>query len=79
VAIKLVTLQAEHTAMETLNDSIGGIISPVNQARIVRNFELYDLETGGLKMASDCKSYVKALYGAGTPEYELVSAIKFRR
>lgn len=79
MAIKLVTLQAEYTAMETLNDSIGGIIRPVNQARIVRNFELYDLETGGLKIASDCKNYVKALYGAGSAEYALVRAIKFRR
>jgi hypothetical protein len=79
MAINLVTMVAEHAAMEALNEKVSGMLNHVNQARLVRNFELYDLDSGGLRIGEDCKLYVKTLYGAGSEEYAQVRIIKFKK
>lgn len=79
VELQLTTLTAEHTAMEALNNNIGVIIAPVNQARIARNEALYNETTGVVAIALASKNYVKALFGAGSAEYKLVSGIKYTK
>lgn len=78
MAIHVATMRAEQSAMEALNDKVYVMLNHVNQARLVRNYELYDLDSGALKIGEDCKLYVKALYGAGSEEYALLRDIRFR-
>ncbi|MGB7200743.1 MAG: hypothetical protein WBD16_00595 [Pyrinomonadaceae bacterium] len=39
---------------------------------------LYDLDTGLVTLAVFVKKYVKALFGAASPQYDQVSGLKFR-
>jgi hypothetical protein len=65
--------------MKTLNDNIGTIIAPVENARIVRDKALYATDTGIVDIALLVKGYVKGLYGAKAPETKMISGIKFTR
>lgn len=50
----------------------------VKKARINRNKKLYDPTEGLINRAKLVKIYVKSLYGASSPQYKDINAIKFR-
>ena len=77
--LMVAALTTLYTAMKNANDTIGAIIAPVDQARITRDHQLYDKDTGMLDVAQKCKDYVRGLFGAKAPETKLVTRIKFRR
>lgn len=49
----------------------------LNKQLTTRNEKLYSEDTGLYDIAQDVKKYVKSVYGATSPEYKNVSAIKF--
>lgn len=75
--LKVPAMKALYTPMKDANDAIGTILAPVDQARIDRDHGLYDKDSGAIDLAKACKQYVKALYGATSPEAKLVTGIKF--
>jgi hypothetical protein len=77
--LKTASLQTYSDSLLTANEELSEIIAPVNQSRIDRNHALYDEFTGLIDIAYDCKDYVKAIFGSGSPEYLAVLAIKFTR
>ena len=77
--IKITTLQGLYTTLKGYNDGIGGVIAPVDGARVTRNHELYDAGTGIVDVALKVKNYVRGLYGARSAEARLITRIKFTR
>ncbi|MEQ1605856.1 MAG: hypothetical protein ABL999_13415 [Pyrinomonadaceae bacterium] len=78
VALKVVTIQALHTQMTTANTNVVATAVPLSNSRIDRNGVLYAEGTGLTDVAALCKKYVKALYGASSPQYAQVSGLEFR-
>ncbi len=77
--LTIAALRAVSNNMATLNNDIGGIIAPVDTARIARNTGLYGEGTGVLDIAQACKDYVVGAFGATSAQAKLVKRIKFRR
>ena len=50
-----------------------------SNARISRNSVLYAENTGLVEIALEVKKYVKAIFGATSPQYKQVSGIKFKK
>lgn len=76
--LKVIAMKALYQPIKDANDAIGTILAPVEQARLDRDHDLYDDETGVIDIAKACKKYVKGLFGATSPEAKLVVGIKFR-
>jgi hypothetical protein len=77
--ITITTLETLQLDMKNLNDSIGAVLGPKEAAKILRDHLLDDEEVGLLDMAFACKAYVKAVFGASSPEAKSIAGIKFRR
>lgn len=76
--LKAPAMKLFYTPMKDANDAIGTILAPVDQARLDRDHGLYDADSGVIDLAKACKQYVKALFGATSPEAKLVTGIKFK-
>lgn len=72
---QLVSYSAQLKAANTA--SIMAATDAVN-ARDERDSVLYDLETGLVTAAVLVKKYVKAVFGANSPQYNQISGLKFR-
>lgn len=51
--------------------------TPLSTARIARNEVLYKQNTGIVDITVDVKNYVKSVFGATSPQYKLISNLKF--
>ncbi|HLG35817.1 MAG TPA: hypothetical protein VI757_13120, partial [Bacteroidia bacterium] len=77
--LKVVTLTAKHTAMDTANNNVKANKPAFNNAIIARNKAFYTTKTGLVDVGQGSKDYVRQLFGYGTPEFRLVSPLKFRK
>ncbi len=75
--ITIDALTTLYTDLKALNNNIGGILSPVSNARIARNESLYNKSTGMYQIQKLVKKYVISLYGATSPKTKLITKIKF--
>jgi hypothetical protein len=66
------------TAMRSTNDAAMEAIVPLTAARQERDNLLYNDQTGMMGTALRVKDYVKAVFGANSPQYKEVRGIKFR-
>jgi hypothetical protein len=71
------SLTAFHTNLRNANTNVINKEVAYSNARISRNNVLYAENTGLVDIASDVKKYVKAIFGATSPEYKQISGIKF--
>jgi len=76
--LKVESLFAEHAKMIALNEKIDYLSEQISLTRQARNEALYDKDMGALTTMKACRSYIKGIFGHHSPEYKLVSAIKFR-
>ena len=53
------------------------VAKAIKNARIARDHSFYDEKTGIPDIANAVKEYIKSVYGAGSPEYKLATAIQF--
>ncbi|MBI5215739.1 MAG: hypothetical protein HY960_08295 [Ignavibacteriae bacterium] len=70
------------TLLETLrakNKAVTDAYTPLSTARINRDTLLYQEETGLVDIAADVKSYVKSVFGATSPQFNQITAIKFTK
>ena len=72
---ELVNYSAQLKAANTASIDAGTAIA---NARVTRDVVLYDLDTGLVTLAVLVKKYVKALFGAASPQYRQISALRFR-
>lgn len=73
------SLTAFHANLQTENNNVLHAEVAYSNARIARDTVLYDEATGLVNTASDVKKYVKAIYGATSPQYKQISGIKFTK
>lgn len=76
--LKVTNLNAFLTNMKQTNDALALLDDALKQARIQRNNHLYNEETGLVETAKAVKKYVKSVFTANSPQYELVNSIKFK-
>ena len=65
--------------LQTANKNVTSAEVAYSNARISRDTVLYSDDTGLIDIASDVKKYVKAIFGATSPQYKQVSGIKFKK
>jgi hypothetical protein len=76
--LKIETLKALHTTLKQNNTDVIIATVHLSNARIARNKVLYTQNTGLLDIAFDCKTYIKSVFGATSPQYKQVSRLYFK-
>lgn len=77
--LKVATLNTMLADLRTKNTAVINATTTLSNARIARDKTLYAEITGLIDVALDVKQYVKSLFGASSPQYKQVSALKFSR
>lgn len=77
-ALKVTTLKQMHTAMVTANDAVAGAWAQISDTRNKRDNILYNPTSGLVATAAMVKKYVKALYGAESPQFKQLNHIAFK-
>lgn len=77
--LKVSSLTALYNSLKTKNDAVIAAEIPLSNARLARNKELYEENTGLVDLAADVKSYIKSVFGATSPEFKQVSGLLFTR
>lgn len=72
-------LQNFSTVLKTANTGVIDSYTAISNGRLGRNDELYADGTGLCDLAALVKNYVKALYGASSPQFKQVSGLSFRK
>lgn len=75
--LKLENLNTYHQALKSATLAVDQTESELNTKMIERDKILYTEETGVYDISQKIKKYVKSVYGATSPEFATVSAIKF--
>ncbi len=75
--LKLTNLETYKNSLVSSTQSVDQTEAELNNKLIERDQLLYADGTGLYSIAQNVKKYVKSLYGANSPEYTNVSAIKF--
>ncbi len=73
------SLTTFHASLQTANTNVINAEVTYSNARISRDNVLYAGNTGLVDIASDVKKYVKAIFGATSPQYKQISRIKFTK
>lgn len=71
------TLQNTCNNLKELNAQVINTNTQLSNIRIARNEILYKLDTGLTDTALAVKNYIKAVFGATSPQYKQVSSLKF--
>ncbi len=79
IDLQIATLQARAQDLNNKNNQEAIAAAPLSNARIERNKILYTEKTGLVPIAFDAKKYVKSVFGANSPEYNLIKGIKFKK
>lgn len=77
--LQIATLEAKQIELATKNDDVANAYVTVSNSRIDRNNTLYTKDDSIFEVASEIKKYIKALYGATSPEFAQVKGIEFKK
>ncbi|WP_321347302.1 hypothetical protein [uncultured Draconibacterium sp.] len=77
VELQVATLTTLSTNLQAKNSAVISAEVPLSNARIERNNVLYAPTTGLVETAGKVKTYVKAIFGATSPQYKQISKLKF--
>ncbi len=75
--LKVATLQTLVTNMRASNTAASVAYAKITAARIARNELFYNPNTGLYVASLEVKKYVKAVFGASSPQYKQISGIAF--
>ena len=79
VDLQIVSLDAKIADLTTKNNAVAKVYAAVSNARIARDKILYTDENSLFETAKDVKVYVKAVFGASSPEYAQVRGIEIKK
>ncbi|MEI6223014.1 MAG: hypothetical protein WCL14_07040 [Bacteroidota bacterium] len=78
--LTIIALNTLLDQMADANTNIGNlVVTPIENARTLRNHLIYDANIGLIDLALKSKKYVKSVFGADSPEFALVSKVKYKR
>ena len=75
--LKVAALTALYTDLKAKNLAVVNAETLLSNARVARNITMYKDDIGLVDVANDVKTYVKSVYGATSPQYKQVCALKF--
>lgn len=76
--LKIETLKALYNQLKEKNTDVILATVQLSSSRIARNKILYKENTGLVDIAVDCKTYIKSVFGATSPQYKQVSRLYFK-
>lgn len=77
--LKVASLGALLKQMREMNSAVITGFGTLSSARIVRD-QAFEMPTTGLiDICQDVKTYVKSVFGTGSPQFRLLGGLKFRR
>ena len=76
--LTVTALREYWNAMDTANKAALKADNDLSNCRLTRNNEFYAPESGLTEVAKADKLYIKALFGANSPQYHQLSGIPFR-
>ena len=76
--LKIDVLTAKQNELLERNNDVSIAHALIGNARIARNITLYEDNNGLVDIALEIKKYIKSAYGANSPQFKQVNAIKFR-
>jgi hypothetical protein len=76
--LSIAGLRDYYNRMNTANEALLKAENDLSNARLSRNKEFYDPETGLVEIGKGDKLYIKAIFGATSPQYRQVSGISFK-
>lgn len=77
--LKINTLSTKQSDLLSKNKEVSAAYISVSNSRIMRDRTLYGSEIGLVDVATEVKKYVKSVYGAKSPEFEMIKNIRFRK
>lgn len=77
--LKVASLSALYADLMKKNSEVIAASTPLSNARIARDTVLYKDDSGLVDIALDAKAYIKAVFGASSPQYKQVSKLTFRK
>lgn len=77
--LKVAALNAFYADLQAKNAAVISASKPLSNARIARDAVLYKEDSGLVDLAMDAKAYIKAIYGASSPQYKQVSKLIFKK
>ena len=75
--LKVVNLNAKYTLLNNKNNAVKSGKNNYNLAIIARNKALYKDTIGLVDVCQDSKEYIRGAFGYSSPEFKLVSKLKF--
>ena len=79
VELQIGTLQMYLEQLRMTNSAVVMAEVALSNARIQRDTFLYGVKTGICDVAQDVKQYVKAVFGANSPQYKQISGLRFTK
>ena len=76
--LQVVSLQAYYNDLYAKNAAVSAAATPLSNSRISRDSILYAPKTGLVDVAMDSKTYIKSVFGAGSPQYKSISNLAFK-
>lgn len=76
--LKIDALTTKQNELLERNNDVSIAHALISNARIARNKTLYEDNNGLVDTALEIKKYIKSVYGANSPQFKQVNAIKFR-
>lgn len=76
--LKISSLTAVYEDLKAKNTAVVESITPLSNARIIRNEIMYKPLSGLVDTTYDVKTYIKSLFGATSPQYKQVSRLEFK-
>lgn len=76
--LQTATIQTLIADLTAKNTAVATAYANISNARIARNETLYNATDGLVKTALDVKNYLKALFGASSPQFAQVKGIAFK-
>lgn len=77
--LKVATLETMQEDLSTKNDAVNTAFVEVSNARLARNATLYTNDDSIFETAAEIKMYIKAIYGATSPEFAQIKGIEFKK
>jgi hypothetical protein len=77
--LKISALETFLADMKAKNAAAVNAVNEARAARIARDRTLYNDADGIIALANLVKKYVKSLFGAQSPQYKQLTALKFRK
>lgn len=78
VELKVSTLKNLISQQSSANEEVSTAYTALSNARLKRDKVLYGADTGLYNVSLDIKKYVKAAFGASSPEYKQVTGVSIK-